>query len=102
MPTQEADWLSKGRSRRHRWAATAEFIAAILRPLGWKTLATFAGIAGIAAAQTTVYLPAPNTAIMTIPLSTCTNTKPIVCTTSVAHGLSNGAAVWIQGIAVNG
>jgi hypothetical protein len=50
--------------------------------------------------QTTVYLPNPNAAIGTITVTNCTNANPIVVT-APAHGLSNGAAVWIDGIAGN-
>ena len=49
---------------------------------------------------TIVYLPAPNTAIGTITITGCSNTNPIVVT-APNHGLSNGAAVWIDGIAGN-
>ena len=57
-------------------------------------------IATFATAQTVVYLPVPNAAIGTIAITNCTNATPIVCT-APNHGLSNGAAVWIQGIAGN-
>ena len=50
--------------------------------------------------STVVYLPVPNAAIGTIAITNCTNATPIVCT-APNHGLSNGAAVWIQGIAGN-
>src|SRR5579875_2401406 len=45
----------------------------------------------------TVYLPSPGTQVGSIAITSCTNTTPIVCT-APNHGLSNGAAVWIQGI----
>ncbi len=77
-----------------------EFVTTILRRLPVWTLATFVGIAGIAAAQTTVYLPVPNTPLETVSVTGCTNATPIVCT-SANHGLSNGTAVWIEGFTGN-
>lgn len=58
-------------------------------------------LTGIAAAQTTVYLPDPNAALFTVTLSTCTNANPIVCTSTAPHGLSTNDAVWIEGVTGN-
>ena len=49
---------------------------------------------------TIVYLPSPTAAIGSITVTGCSNTNPIVVT-APNHGLSNGAAVWIDGIAGN-
>ncbi len=101
MQTKKFDCeLSQNYSRRRPWPTVAGFVTTILRRLpGW-TLATFVSIAGIAAAQTTVYLPVPNTPLETISVTGCTNATPIVCT-SANHGLSNGTAVWIEGFTGN-
>ena len=101
LPTKKVDHeFSRHYSRRCPGPAVTEFVTTILRRLPVWTLATFVGIAGIAAAQTTVYLPVPNTPLETVSVTGCTNATPIVCT-SANHGLSNGTAVWIEGFTGN-
>lgn len=60
-------------------------------------LLTLLLLALTASAQTTVWLRYGTPGGFSR-ISNCTNATPIVCTTSAAHGFSNGDHVWVQGV----